>query len=249
MSTTTSPNTTTTVTTTAEPVKDPRNVKVMLFGDSITDGFWLEGGYRTFLCNKLEENELSQYVDFVGTKSSGDCYDNQHEGYTSFSIDNIATSITGGRAGVTRYADRAMEKGEPDVVCLQIGTNDILSLYELDTAGERLEVLVDKIFAKLPSDGKLFLATIPYMDANDTTYISAEHFTVEFMDECVDNYNAQVRALVEKKQSEGKNISLADVNGVLSKEDLYDGVHPNEKGYEKMGDFWYGVISDYITNY
>lgn len=224
-----------------------KSIKLMTFGDSITDGFWLEGGYRTFLCNELEENGLSQYVDFVGSKTGGQCYDNEHEGYTGFSICRIEDSITGARMGIDKLVPKRVEKFQPDVLTIMIGTNDILSHYELDTMGERLEGVVDSAFEKLPEGAKLYLATIPDMDASDTTYIDADTYTVEYMDECVSNYNEQVKALVEKKQGEGKNIELADVHAVLGKEDLYDGVHPNEEGYKKLADYWYGVITEYIT--
>lgn len=244
--TTTTAATTTAATTTTAPVevKDPRNAKVMLFGDSITDGFWLNGGYRTFLCNKLEENGYSQYVDFVGRKNSGDCYDGDHEGYTAYSIDALP-----GRSGITKLANSLLKKAEPDVICLQIGTNDILSHYELDTVDARLEVLVDKCLEYVPEDGMLYLATLPCMDANDTTYIDGATFTVEYMDQCIADFNDKVKALVEKKKGEGANIELADVNSVLTKEDLYDGVHPNEDGYKKLADFWYDIIVEHITNY
>jgi lysophospholipase L1-like esterase len=236
---------------TSSAVSEPqiRSIKLMPFGDSITDGFWLSGGYRTTLANELEANGYSQYVDFVGRKSGGDCYDNEHEGYSGYSIDPIAEedSISGQRAGLSSMVESSMQKFTPDVVLLQVGTNDILSLYDLDNAGERLKNLVDKTLDGLPEDGMLYLATIPYMDANDTTYIDPEYFTVEYMDECVDSYNEKVKALVEEEKADGKNIELADVNSVLTKDDLYDGVHPSKDGYEKLGEFWYGVVSDYIT--
>lgn len=224
-----------------------KSIKLMTYGDSITDGFWLKGGYRTFLCNKLEENGLSQYVDFVGSKKGGECYDNEHEGYTGFSIDNIQESITGGRMGISNLMPKRIEKFQPDVVTLMIGTNDILSHYELDKAGERLEALLDKAFEKMPEGSTLFLATLPDMDASDNTYIDKDTYTVEYMDQCIADYNEKVKALVEKKQGEGKNIVLADVHSALTKEDLYDGVHPNEEGYKKLADFWYDIITGYIT--
>ena len=224
-----------------------KSIKLMTYGDSITDGYWLKGGYRTFLCNKLEENGLSQYVDFVGSKKGGECYDNEHEGYTGFSIDNIQESITGGRMGISNLMPKRIEKFQPDVVTLMIGTNDILSHYELDKAGERLEALLDKAFEKLPEGSTLFLATLPDMDASDNTYIDKDTYTVEYMDQCIADYNEKVKALVEKKQGEGKNIVLADVHSALTKEDLYDGVHPNEEGYKKLADFWYDIITGYIT--
>ncbi|MBR1382431.1 MAG: hypothetical protein IJ555_01270, partial [Ruminococcus sp.] len=207
-----------------------KSIKLMTFGDSITDGFWLSGGYRTFLCNKLEENDLSQYVDFVGKKTGGDCYDNEHEGYTGYSIERIMDSITGSRMGLMNIAEKRLEDNSPDVVTLMVGTNDILSHYELDKAGERLEALVDVVLSYIPEDGMLFLATIPDMDstakipdATDDydTYIDQDTFTSEYMDQCVSDYNEKVKALVEKKKSEGKNIELADVHSALTKDDLY----------------------------
>lgn len=248
--TTTAPATTTTAATT-EPVeeKDPRNAKILLFGDSITDGFWLEGGYRNFLCDKLEENGYSQYVDFTGRLSSGTGYDTDHAGYTSHSIENFSESVTGGRSGVYNRVKGVVQKDVPDAVCLMIGTNDVLSDYELDTADERLGRLVDRFFEFMNEDATIYLATIPVMDANDTTYILESHFTVEYMDECVNKFNEKVKAVAEAKQAEGKNVVLVDANAVLTKEDLYDGVHPSEDGYRKLGDFWYDIIVDYITNY
>jgi hypothetical protein len=41
-------------------------IRVMPLGDSITDGYWMTGGYRLTLCDMLEENGLSDQVDFVG---------------------------------------------------------------------------------------------------------------------------------------------------------------------------------------
>lgn len=222
-----------------------KSIKLMTFGDSITDGFWLSGGYRKFLCDKLEENGLSQYVDFVGSKTGGECYDNEHEGYTGWSIDRIPNSITGARMGISSVIDKRIEKYQPDVVTLMIGTNDVLSDYELDKVYDRLSALVDKAFEKMPEGAVLIMATIPDMDANDNTYID-KSMSVEYMDNCIANYNDAVKAVAEDKKADGKNILLADVHSALTKDDLYDGVHPSEEGYKKLADFWYDVITDYI---
>lgn len=230
-------------------VQYPRSIKLMALGDSITEGFTYRGAYRVPLANLLEENGLSQYVDFVGKKQAGDCYDNQHCGYTGYSIDPISEedSVSGGRSGISERIEDLFGTYTPDVVMLQIGTNDILSLYELDSAGDRLKALVDSIFEKLPDDGMLYLATIPYMNAEDDTYIDPEYFTVEDMDKYVDDYNEKVKALVEEEKAAGRNIELADINSVLTKEDLQDGIHPTKEGYEKMGAYWYDIISGYVT--
>ena len=223
-------------------------VKVMCFGDSITDGFWLPGGYRNTLCSLLTEQGRASEVDFVGPNWGGSGYDPQHAGYSGFSIDDIAQkdSISGQRTGISGFAGSLMDTYQPDVVLLQIGTNDILSLYDTEHLGERLEKLTDCITEKLPENGMLYLATLPVMDAGNTLYISEYYFDTAKMDAVVDLCNEQIRALAEKKQKEKKPVRLAEVNRLLTKEDLFDGVHPNETGYEKMGRFWFEKLTAYL---
>ena len=162
-------------------------LKVMPLGDSITDGYWLTGGYRQFLCEKLTDGGYMDGIDFVGPNWGGNI-DPNHAGYSGYSIDNIdqADSISGQRTGISSFIDWLMENHPADVVMLQIGTNDILSYYDLENIGTRLEKLVDTILTYLPEDGALFLATIPCMDATNTLYINEYYFTVESMDACVD---------------------------------------------------------------
>ena len=222
-------------------------LKVMPLGDSITDGYWLTGGYRQFLCEKLTDGGYMDGIDFVGPNWGGNI-DPNHAGYSGYSIDNIdqADSISGQRTGISSFIDWLMENHPADVVMLQIGTNDILSYYDLENIGTRLEKLVDTILTYLPEDGALFLATIPCMDATNTLYINEYYFTVESMDACVDAYNASIRQIAAKKQAEGKNVILSDINGALTKADLYEGVHPNAEGYEKMAAHWYNMLTAYI---
>ena len=224
-------------------------IRVMPLGDSITDGFSTVGGYRQPLCKKLEENGYSGNFDFVGPNWGGNCYDPQHAGYSGYSIDNInqADSISGARTGLSSFIDWLIDAYPADVVMLQIGTNDILSYYDLDNIGARLEKFVDTVLTYIPDDGMLFLATIPCMDANNTLYINEYYFTPESMDECVDAYNTEIKRIAAEKQAEGKNIRLADINSVLTKSDLYDGVHPTEAGYKLMADYWYDILVNYLN--
>lgn len=223
-------------------------VKVMCFGDSITDGFWLPGGYRNTLCSLLTEQGRAERVDFVGPNWGGSGYDPQHAGYSGFSINDIAQadSISGQRTGISGFAGSLMDNYQPDAVMLQIGTNDILSLYDLEHLGERLEPLVCCITEKLPENGILWLATLPVMDATNTLYISEYYFDTEKMDAAVDLCNGQIRALAKKMQAEGKPVQLAEINKLLTKADLFDGVHPSEEGYRKMGQFWYEKLAAYL---
>lgn len=214
-------------------------LRVLCLGDSITDGFWLPGGYRNTLCRLLEQSGLSEHVVFTGPNRSGDCYDGRHAGFCAHSVDPIAASISGPRAGISDYLDSIFSAEIPDAVLLQIGTNDILSLYDLAHFGARLSALTDRILAALPAEGALYLATLPAMDARDPLYIEQEFFTVQSMDEAVALCNRQIREIAAHADS---RLRLADVHSVLTKADLHDGVHPSAEGYEKLGTFWYHVL-------
>jgi len=217
-------------------------LRVMPLGDSITDGFTGDpvGGYRLTLWHMLEENGYADNIDFVGPNWGGDGIDPNHAGYSGYAIADIPNQ----RSGIYNFSEWLMESYPADVVMLQIGTNDILSSAN-EGIGERLELLIDTVLNYIPEDGLLYVSTIPYMDADVTNYTDA--YTVEEMDKAVDDYNAQVREIISRKLAEGKPIAQADINSVLTKEDLLDGVHPNATGYEKMGAYWYGKLTEYIN--
>ena len=217
-------------------------IKIMPLGDSITNGFTVAGAYRNKLGELLVQNELSQYVDFVGSQNTGSGYDNDNEGHSGWAIAAIPASgdIEGkGRQGLTTNIDSWMTTYAPDIVLLQIGTNDILSLYDLDNAPARLETLVDKVLAKLPETGKLYIAKIPYI-AQNATYNKTGKSQAE-LDVIVDTYNAAVSDLAEEK-----NLTLVNFNGVLELSDMKEGIHPNSDGYAKMGTLWYNTIEEEI---
>ena len=66
---------------------------------------------------------------------------------------------------------------------------------------------------------------------------------------CIDTYNTSIYNLVLKMQGEGKNVQFADINSVVDYQtDLHDGVHPNEAGYENMGNYWAGLLNDFFQS-
>lgn len=226
------------------PTPEPEPVKIMPLGDSITNGFSVAGAYRNELCSLLQRNGLSDMVDFVGSQKTGNGYDNDNEGHSGWAIAAISAADDcekKGRQGLTNSIDSWMQTYSPDIVLLQIGTNDILSLYKLDEAPARLETLVDKVLAKLPSDGKLYLATIPYI--SQTANYNKTGKTQAELDEIVNTYNASVKALVKSK-----SLTLVDINSSVTLSDLKDGIHPTADGYAKMGKLWYSTLESEIRS-
>ena len=247
------------------------DVKIMALGDSITDGYWTGGGYRKYLYHELEEMGYSN-IDMVGPKGSSSesfqyqgqtvAYDGNYAGYSGYAIQYITGTET--RQGILEtissdYGNGNMiETYDPDVVLLQIGTNDVLSNYN-DGITDRLENLVDTILADMDGENDmLYVSTIPNINIaerydwlwaygmyypNDPAAFTAK------IQGCIDSYNASIQTLVAKKQAEGAKISFADIHSVIDETtDMHDGVHPNETGYEKMGNYWANLLNSTYLN-
>lgn len=261
-----------------EPVSaasDP--VKIIAMGDSITHGYINgDNGYRKYFCYDLQQNGITNF-DMVGPNNNWSdsatydwngttiTYDPAHAGYSGYAIQKI-----GSREGLqetifdTTYVNgdvsgNMMEAYQPDVIMLQIGTNDVLDA-QLTGIGDRLEELVDKLIPYVSGDGQvLYLASIPNIDAIErydwlgayewtygVSYKSDPEKFVATVQAAVDDYNTIVKNLVAKKQAEGAHIEFSDINSTIdiSAGDLEDGVHPSEQGYEKMGQYWSNLLTE-----
>ena len=261
-----------------EPVSaasDP--VKIIAMGDSITHGYINgDNGYRKYFCYGLQQNGITDFnmvgpnndwtdsttYDWNGTTIT---YDPAHAGYSGYAIQKI-----GSRQGLqetifdTTYTDgdvsgNMMEVYQPDVIMLQIGTNDVLDA-QLTGIGDRLEELVDKLLPYVSGDGQvLYLASIPDIDAAKkydwlgayqwtygVSYESDPEKFVATVQAAVDDYNTIVKNLVAKKQAKGAHIEFSDINSTIdiSAGDLEDGVHPSEQGYAKMGQYWSNLLTE-----
>lgn len=194
-------------------------IKIMPLGDSITDGITVVGAYRIKLWKNIISNGFT--ADFVGSASNGpaELGDKNHEGHSGWRIDQIDANI-----------NAWMDTSKPKIVLLHIGTNDISQKYDVANAPNRLGSLIDKICAKLPSGGKLYVAKLIPLSYAD-----------------VKNYNTQISTVVQNKANQGKPVYIVDMFSALTTADLADGVHPNLTGYNKMADVWYNAIRNDLT--
>lgn len=246
---------------------DTEAVKILSLGDSITDGYWTSGAYRKYMYHDLEQ--MGYNIDMVGPKGSNSntftyngqtvSYDDNNAGYSGYAIQEMTTKEH--RSGIleTIQSTNMIATYQPDVVLLQIGTNDVLSNYN-DGITDRLENLVNVILQDLDSDSTVFVSTIPDIDAITVSswlwgygYFGTDEEKQQLMETvtgCIDTYNTSIYNLVLKMQSEGKNVQFADINSVVDYQtDLHDGVHPNEAGYENMGNYWAGLLNDFFQNH
>ena len=65
------------------------------------------------------------------------------------------------------------------------------------------------------------------------------------------NYNNEIKGIIEKYKNKRYRIRIEDLNSVIKDIDnlLYDGIHPNEKGCRKIGEFWSQIIDKYLSIY
>jgi lysophospholipase L1-like esterase len=185
-------------------------LRVMPLGDSITWGVGSStgNGYRAPLWNELSAE--GHAPDFVGTLQAGTMSDPDNEGHSGWRIDQIA--------GI---ADSTLATYKPNVVTLEIGTNDLNQNYQVSTATTRLHSLVDQITADDPGVTVLLASVIISTNSVEEPNRPA--------------FNQAIPGIVQAEQAAGKHVGYVDM-GSLTAADLADALHPNDGGYQKMAD-------------
>ncbi|WP_225447995.1 SGNH/GDSL hydrolase family protein [Streptacidiphilus sp. P02-A3a] len=181
-------------------------------GDSITYGYQSTtgNGYRGPLWDELTAE--GHPLDFVGSVQGGTMSDPDNEGHSGWRIDQLA-AIT----------DSSLATYKPNVITLMIGTNDLGQDYEDSTAPDRLSALVDQIVRDDPTATVLVANLIV---STNTEVAAAEPA-----------YNATIPSMVAAKQAAGDHVAFVDMSA-LTTADLFDALHPNDGGYQKMADAW-----------
>jgi lysophospholipase L1-like esterase len=184
-------------------------------GQESTDG----NGYRDHLRTKLVEEGYQ--VDMVGNHPNGTMEDNANEGWPGFLID-----------GVHDKAKVAVPQYKPNLVLINAGTNDCNKDVDIPNAGERMKSLLDTVFSESPKATVVLSTLLPNDNPNTN--------------ERAQRVNEQLRQLVIDQQKEGRAIVGADFQGDngLTVDDLVDGTHPTDAGYEKMVPVWDAAIQD-----
>jgi lysophospholipase L1-like esterase len=219
--------------------------KVMPLGDSITRGTNdrpppngdIPGGYRRELGVRLDGAGFP--YDFVGEKNDNPApgADPDHNGNNGFTNTQIANNIT------------AWLSVNPDVVLLKTGTNDILQDVSVATAAEKLSALIVSITNNAPHR-RLYVSTI--LPITQGWRVNGVMRPPEYLNGNANAYNTEVRNIVQAHASQGRNVTLVDMNasivltGPTPAENFYqpgDGVHPGQAGYNQMGTIWFNAIN------
>jgi lysophospholipase L1-like esterase len=197
-------------------------LRVMPLGDSITWGVGSSttSSYRLPLWNLLAGQ--SRYsVRFVGSQASGSLPDPANEGHSGYTIQQIRDGVDGWLASA-----------HPDVVLLHIGINDYNRNLDTATAPARFADLVDRIFADRPGITVLAMGLIP---------------TTPGLESAVAPYNAQAKALEAPEQRAGNKFRYVEPPA-LTPAEMTDNLHPDDAGYQRMGQAFYPALDQAFTD-
>jgi len=112
----------------------------------------------------------------------------------------------------------------PNVIFLNVGTNDCNLNVDTGNAGKRIKTVIDDILASLPDVVLIWSTLLPSRDKNS----------------CAQDVSRQYRDLYTASYKNQQRVQLGDVNSFLTLADIGpDGIHPNDYGYKKFASvFW-----------
>jgi lysophospholipase L1-like esterase len=197
-------------------------LRILPLGDSITRGVTGDPsgqGYRGPLHELFDDADLT--VDFVDQFQNGSFADPDHQGVSGRTATELDTLVTG-----------IVNAQDPEAVLLLIGTNDVRN--EPNPAGTlpgEIVSIVNKIHAADDPSTYVLVATVPALAP------------AEIAPSLLAATNAAVAEAVNALEAQGRAVSLVDT-GAIGQADLFDGVHPNPAGYDKLAGIWFEAVLD-----
>ena len=193
-------------------------LNIMPLGDSITMGIGssIPGGYRDDLYWDLTIEGI--IFDFVGTQNLGEGFDADHEGHGGKRSNWLADTV-----------DYFYDYGDPDIILLHIGTNDITGGRTIPDIIQDIESILDQGKTHNPIMTMLVAGIVPRLDEKDSLTTAL---------------NNEILDLVNIKQIQGYDIKFVDHNTAFKSnpnwetELMADTRHPNDSGYAIMSQVW-----------
>lgn len=134
---------------------------------------------------------------------------------------------------------RILERTNPRWVLLQLGTNDVRSdgdATPVERFRENIAAILDLVAGHRNPDGsapRVLLATIPPVSVE-----VAGHFNALSRARVETEINPAIREIGERRL-----MPLVDNHRLFAaRPELLPGIHPSEKGYRALGDFWYDSL-------
>lgn len=148
--------------------------------------------------------------------------DNFNEGHPGAIISEIA-----------EYAKLSLPE-DPNLVLLMAGTNDMNNFNNVTTAPDRLSGLIDEITSMVPNVTVIVAQLTPASNSS--------------VDAAMVAFNSKIPDIVASKVSAGQKVSTVNMMDYVTVNDLVDGLHPTDHGYQQMAKAWFAGIQQVQKN-
>ncbi|UCE04617.1 MAG: fibronectin type III domain-containing protein, partial [bacterium] len=131
-----------------------------------------------------------------------------------------------------------VSSASPDFVLLMIGSND-LGVLHIEIIADKISSICDKIYG-VNSGITILLSSIPPRDDNESK------------DSLATQANKLIKQVVVEKESSGRNIYYVGNNELFKHNPdwatnyMFDGIHPNDTGYNQMAQLFWSAIMNVI---
>jgi lysophospholipase L1-like esterase len=208
------------------PLANGSPLRIMVLGASIMSGESTSSdgnGMRRTLREALRAR--GNEVNMVGSLQTGTMLDNDNEAHSGFLINQVIDAVD------------ATLPAKPNLVLLQCGSNDAFANYQTDTAVNRTNTLLDKIYAAVPNAYIVIANYYPNPNADFEARMS--------------KMSTQLAAMVaERKNRYKQRIQFVNLrSSSFQASDLRsDGTHPTDEGYIKQAALFYNAIVQINTD-
>lgn len=238
--------------------KPTRTVKIMAVGDSITDGYSEQDGYRKYFYHRLVDQKKYS-IDMVGSKDGWTVtwdfddgtysYDPANTGYSGYTIQSYQYNNQN-RIGIFETISSGEKKDiiqttSPEIVLLMIGTNDIMDSYKMDEIQARLQALVDEIYRQKSDVTLMIMSPLP-IDAPVSGWLQQDTMNTN-----IKTCMTAIKKIVDAEKAAGKKCEYLATNELFTKQTDYtaylnDYCHPNRAGYTLMGNYLADAVDSYL---
>jgi acyl-CoA thioesterase I len=229
-------------------VYDGKTTDILCLGNSLTNGTNKYNSYRRDLWQLLHKANYD--FDFIGSwnkhhgggEMPNDDFDTDHDGHSGWTIDNMfhPPGWDSARGNITQWLTRY----QPAMVLIELGTNDVFQCVKVSDMISKMDRLVQTL-RQANNTVLIFIAQIPPLGQQwapkKLCGIPASY------DAVVQDLNKQIGLYAVKWSTKTSPVHAVDqFTGVDPSTDMYDDIHPNDKGEKIMAQRWFDAIHGYL---
>jgi hypothetical protein len=229
-------------------VYNKQTVNILPLGNSITNGTSVYNSFRRNLWQMLHQANYN--FDFIGSwdkQHMGEAYPNpdfdlDHDGHSGWTAHHLLEPPDWDKQ--RGNLDQWLKSYHPDVVLMELGTNEVFQCISAASAMNDLSIIIDKLRLNNCSV-KILLAQIPPLGkkwapqklcGNDISY-----------EQSVKLFNQAILQFVKNKNTKQSPVIIVDqFTGINSDTDMYDDIHPNTIGEKKMAERWFKTLKPFL---